>query len=60
MQLVNRTLSNIFQEKCTGNIKHLKSLCDKININGLIKTAGMSMGKDTGMFQDYLGKTASF
>lgn len=63
MQFVNRTLCNIFQEKClisTGNIKHLKRLCDKVNINDLIKTAGMSMGKDMGMFQDYLGKEASF
>lgn len=63
MQLVNRTLCNIFQEKCsicTGNTKHLTSLSDKVSINELIKTAGMPMGKDMGMFQDYLGKTSSF
>lgn len=63
MQFVNRTLYNIFQEKClisTGNIKHLMRLSDKVNINDLIKTAGMSMGKDMGMFQDYLGKAPSF
>lgn len=63
MQFVNRTLCNTFQEKClicTGNIKYLKRLSDKVNINELIKTAGMPMGKDLGMFQHFLGKTPSF
>lgn len=63
MQFVDRTLCNIFQEKhliSTGNIKCLMRLSDKVNINDLIKTAGMSMGKDMGMFQDYLGKPLSF
>lgn len=44
----------------TGNIKHLKKLCDKVNINDLTKTADIFMGKDMGMLQDYFGKTPSF
>ena len=59
---VNRKLCNISQQKClisTDNIKHLKRSPDKVNINDLIGTAGMSMGKDMGMFQNYLGKTTA-
>jgi len=60
---VNRKLCNISQEKClisTDNIKHLKRSPDKVNINDLIRTASMSMGKDIGMFHNYLGKTTAF
>lgn len=60
---VNRKLCNISQEKCpitTDNIKHLRRSPDKVNTNDLIRTAGMSMGKDMGMFQNNLGKTTAF
>lgn len=42
----------------TDNIKDLKRSPDKVNINDLIRTAGM--GNGTGMFQNYLGKTTAF